>query len=260
MDVGKFKTIDFDDDDALPAWLGDDTSPDQPPKKAIRHTSPSQVKSTEGFTASQVKPQLVRSTPQAHQRDAQPTVSIQIHMPHLRMPRVRQPDIPFKRLRPWLIAGTFVLVGIFGGKMLLGATQKSAPTPKAPTIVQAELGYKPLQSVQLVAGKVTATPPKYDEAKKLYSFYDSYKGANLTVDQQAVPEKLKTSKTAVRELATSIGANDTFTTTLGTVYVSSSEDANTQRMMLVSDKMLMFIQSTKTLPNTDWVVYIQSLQ
>lgn len=255
MDVGKFKTIDFDDDDALPAWLRDDTSPDQPPKKAIRHTSPSQVKSTEGFTASQVKRRLRRSEVPPPKHGEQPTVSIQIHMPQLHVPH-----IPFARLRPWLLAAVVVFVGIFGGKMLLGATQKSAPTPKAPTIVQAELGYKPLQSVQLVAGKVTATPPKYDEAKKLYSFYDSYKGANLTVDQQAVPEKLKTSKTAVRELATSIGANDTFTTTLGTVYVSSSEDANTQRMMLVSDKMLMFIQSTKTLPNTDWVVYIQSLQ
>ncbi|QQS70079.1 hypothetical protein IPP75_03005 [Candidatus Saccharibacteria bacterium] len=255
MDVGKFKTIDFDDDDALPAWLRDDTSPDQPPTKAIRHTSPSQVKSTEGFTASQVKRRLRRSEVLPPKHGEQPTVSIQIHMPQLHVPR-----IPFARLRPWLLAAVVVFVGIFGGKMLLGATQKSAPTPKAPTIVQAELGYKPLQSVQLVAGKVTATPPKYDEAKKLYSFYDSYKGANLTVDQQAVPEKLKTSKTAVRELATSIGANDTFTTTLGAVYISSSEDANTQRMMLVSDKMLMFIQSTKTLPNTDWVVYIQSLQ
>jgi hypothetical protein len=257
MEVGKFKTIDFDDDEALPDWLRVDDAPSKPQRQPVPSKPLPGVKSTEGFTASQVKPQLVRPTPQAHRRDAQPTVSIQIHMPHLRMPR---PDIPFKRLRPWLIAGTLALAGIFGGKMLLSATQKSAPTPKAPTIVQAELGYKPLQSVQLVAGKVTATPPKYDEAKKLYSFYDSYKGANLTVDQQAVPEKLKTSKTAVRELATSIGANDTFTTTLGTVYISSSEDANTQRMMLVSDKMLMFIQSTKTLPNTDWVVYIQSLQ
>lgn len=260
MEVGKFKTIDFDDDDALPAWLRDDTSPEQPPKKAMRHTSPPQVKSTEGFTASQVKQPLVRPTPQARRRDAQPTLSIQIHMPNIRIPHVHRPDIPFKRLRPWLIAGTLALVGIFGGKMLLGATQKTAPTPKPPTIVQAELGYKPLQSVQLVAGKVTATPPKYDEAKKLYSFYDSYKGANITVDQQAVPEKLKTSKTAVRELATSIGANDTFTTTLGTVYVSNSKDANTQRMMLVNDKMLMFIQSTKTLTTTEWVEYIQSLE
>ena len=257
MDVGKFKTIDFDDDDALPDWLRSDDAPITPLKHVLPNKPLPLVKSTEGFTASQVKHPLVRPTPQAHRRDAQPTVSIQIHMPHLRMPR---PDIPFKRLRPWLIAGTLALAGIFGGKMLLSATQKSAPTPKAPTIVQAELGYKPLQSVQLVAGKVTATPPKYDEAKKLYSFYDSYKGANLTVDQQAVPEKLKTSKTAVRELATSIGANDTFTTTLGTVYISSSEDANTQRMMLVSDKMLMFIQSTKTLSNMDWVAYIQNLQ
>ena len=260
MDVGKFKTIDFDDDDALPDWLRVDDAPSKPQRQPVPSKPLLGVKSTEGFTASQVKGSLTRPVPRPQKGGGQPTLSIQIHMPHLRMPRVRQPDIPFKRLRPWLIAGTFVLVGIFGGKMLLGATQKSAPTPKAPTIVQAELGYKPLQSVQLVAGKVTATPPKYDEAKKLYSFYDSYKGANLTVDQQAVPEKLKTSKTAVRELAASIGANDTFTTTLGTVYISSSEDANTQRMMLVSDKMLMFIQSTKTLPNTDWVVYIQSLQ
>jgi hypothetical protein len=255
MDVGKFKTIDFDDDDALPAWLRDDTSPDQPPKKAIRHTSPSQVKSTEGFTASQVKRRLRRSEVPPPKHGEQPTVSIQIHMPQLHVPR-----IPFARLRPWLLAAVVVFVGIFGGKLLLGATQKTAPTPKAPPVVQAELGYRPLQSVQLEEGRATATKPKFDQTKKLYSFYDTYKGANLTVDQQAVPEKLKSSNTAVRDLARSIGTNDTFTTSVGTVYISNSEDANTQRMMLVNEKMLMFIQSTKTLPNSDWVTYIQNLE
>lgn len=255
MDVGKFKTIDFDDDDALPAWLRDNTSPDQPPKKAIRHTSPFQVKSTEGFTASQVKRRLRRSEVPPPKHGEQPTVSIQIHMPQLHVPR-----IPFARLRPWLLAAVVVFVGIFGGKLLLGATQKTAPTPKAPPVVQAELGYRPLQSVQLEEGRATATKPKFDETKKLYSFYDTYKGANLTVDQQAVPEKLKSSNTAVRDLARSIGTNDTFTTSVGTVYISNSEDANTQRMMLVNEKMLMFIQSTKTLPNSDWVSYIQGLE
>ena len=255
MDVGKFKTIDFDDDDALPAWLRDDTSPDQPPKKAIRHTSPSQVKSTEGFTASQVKRRLRRSEVPPPKHGEQPTVSIQIHMPQLHVPR-----IPFARLRPWLLAAVVVFVGIFGGKLLLGATQKTAPTPKAPPVVQAELGYRPLQSVQLEEGRATATKPKFDQTKKLYSFYDTYTGANLTVDQQAVPEKLKSSNTAVRDLARSIGTNDTFTTSVGTVYISNSEDANTQRMMLVNEKMLMFIQSTKTLPNSDWVTYIQNLE
>jgi hypothetical protein len=255
MEVGKFKTIDFDDDDALPAWLRDDTSPDQPPKKAMRHTSPPQVKSTEGFTASQVKRRLRRSEVPPPKHGEQPTVSIQIHMPQLHVPR-----IPFARLRPWLLAAVVVFVGIFGGKLLLGATQKTAPTPKAPPVVQAELGYRPLQSVQLEEGRATATKPKFDETKKLYSFYDTYKGANLTVDQQAVPEKLKSSNTAVRDLARSIGTNDTFTTSVGTVYISNSEDANTQRMMLVNEKMLMFIQSTKTLPNSDWVSYIQGLE
>jgi hypothetical protein len=70
MDVGKFKTIDFDDDDALPAWLRSDDAPITPLKHVLPNKPLPPVKSTEGFTASQVKPQLVRPTPQAHRRDA----------------------------------------------------------------------------------------------------------------------------------------------------------------------------------------------
>lgn len=252
MELGKFKRVDFDDDDVLPEWLREE----QPAaKKTQVEKKPPQVKSTEGFGPSQVKSDLRLREKKGQDSAAEPAISIQIHMPSFKMP-----SIPSVRLRPWAIGLGVVLLAVFGGKALLGATQKKAPVQKAPTVVQAELGYKPLQSVQLEAGKATATEPIFNEKKQLYTFNDTYKGASLTVDQQALPDKLKTSKTAVRDLATSIGANSTFTTNRGTVYISNIEGANTQRMMVVGEKMLMFIQSTKVLTNADWVAYIQNLE
>lgn len=266
MELGKFKRVDFDDDDAMPDWLRED-APAKVEKKPLLPTKPakhnqSQVKSTEGFSQPQVKsmssPRTLRSKDKKSREQPQPTVSIQIHMPHFRLPKV---SVPRRKIRPWIIAATLALVGIIGGRALLDqATQQKAPVPKAPTVVQAELGYKPLQSVQVDGGKATATKPKYDEQKKIYFYADWYKGADLDVVQQAVPEALKSNTTAQKEQATSIGANETFTTTVGTVYYSENKNANTQRLMVINNKMLMFIQSTKVLSNEDWVSYIQGLE
>ncbi len=252
MELGKFKRVDFDEDDVMPEWLRDE----QPvAKKPQALKKPSQVKLTEEFGPSQVKSGFHSKVDKPQEPTPEPAISIQIHMPTFKMP-----SIPFARLRPWAIVLAIVLLAVFGGKALLGTTEKKASVQKAPTVVQAELGYKPLRSVQQDAGKATATQPTFNDKKQLYTFNDTYMGASLTVDQQALPDKLKTSKTAISDLARSIGAYDSFTTTRGTVYISSSENANTQRMMVISDKMLMFIQSTKVLPNADWVNYIQRLE
>lgn len=122
------------------------------------------------------------------------------------------------------------------------------------------MGYKPLVPPVSPEGKATASLPKFDEKRKLYTFFDVYNGANITVDQQAVPEKFKGNETEIKKIAESVGANETFTSTQGTVYASQGESATTQRLVLANDKMLMFIQSTKKLSVSDWIDYIQTLE
>jgi hypothetical protein len=269
MDLGKFKRVDFDDDDAMPEWLREDV-PTKEENKPFLQTQPTQktqpkVKSTEGFLSSKVKlpPYADSALPSAQKsgEQARPMVSIQIHIPHFRPPKIAA--LPWHKLRPWLIACVAILLLLVGGKWAQSRVSKSKNTPqKAPVIVSADLGYKPLVPPANSDTAQTAAIPKpaYDQQRHFYTFNDIYKGANVTVDQQAVPTKLKGSDTEVKKLAASIGATDSFTTTLGKVYIVTSKESGTQRLVLTNEKMLMFIQSTKTVSNADWVTYIQNLQ
>lgn len=267
MDLSKFKRVDFDDDNAMPDWLRDDTSaidekkPFLPTRRA--KLTQSQMKPTEGFSQSQVKPILsprtLRTEEKKRREHPQPTVSIQIHMPQLRLPKI---SVPWRKLRPLFVVLGIVLVLLLGGKWMQTKLATAKPTEKkAPVVVAADLGYKPIlpQARTDTAQSAAIPKPSFDEQRHLYTFNDIYKGANLTVNQQAIPEKLKGSETGVKKLATSIGATESFTTTRGKVYIATSKESGTQRLMIANNKMLMFIQSTKAVSNSDWVSYIQSL-
>ncbi len=257
MELGKFKRVNFDEADDMPDWLlGDEPQP-KPQRPQLPPAQQSRVKSTEGFTHSAVKLPAKGQEDRDENHQEKPTVSIQIHLPEFRLPK---PSVPWRKLRPWLVAVVVVAGLLVGGSWLQGrlAARKSQ-TQKAPVVVQAELGYKPLAPQASTGTETQAPSPRFDEKRKLYSFNDTYRGANITVDQQAVPEKLKGNDTEIKKLATQIQANSTFTTALGTVHIFTSEESGSQRMFLVNDRMLMFIQSTKTLSNADWVTYIQAL-
>jgi hypothetical protein len=263
MEFGNFKKIDFDEDESVPDWLRDnDANSQATPRK--KSTGTSRVKSTEGFTGSRVKPASVSAHKKSQadtRKDAlpapAPTVSIQVHLPEFHLPHR---SIPWRRLRPWLIGVAVIMVLLIGGWKLQAHVSQPKRVQKAPVIVAADLGYKPLVPPETVENKASVPRPTYDEQRQFYTFNDVYKGANITVNQQAVPEKLRGSETEIKKLATSMGAVDTFTTTLGVVHSATSKESGTQRMFLVNDKMLMFIQSTKTISDADWVNYLQGLQ
>ncbi|PID98816.1 hypothetical protein CSA80_03840 [Candidatus Saccharibacteria bacterium] len=260
MDIRNFKHVDLDDENGLPEWLRDTNSAPSRHGKSPRKKQ-TRTKPTEDFVSfrSEKVPHNKAERAQKVQEQPReaPAVSIQISMPSFRPPKLA---IPWRRLRPWVIAITLLGVGIIGGKMLLSLTQQQPVKEKVPTIVQAELGFRPLAVLGASDDSSNAKRPAYDEERKLYTFYHTFKGAHITVDQQPVPEKLKDNKAAVRELARNIGADEQVATSLGTLYLSSSEDAAGQRLMLVNNKMLMFIQSTKAFSNADWVAYIQDLE
>lgn len=264
MELGKFKRIDFDEGDEVPDWLRDDEPQTTTAKPALFGKSTSQVKDTDDYVGSAVK----RSTrilslhdkkplEQTRQNTGAPTVSVHITLPQWHVPRVR---VPWRKLRPWLIAAVIVVGLLLGGKMVQGRLSKPKPVEKTPVIAAVDLGYKPLvpQANSATNNQTQIPKPSYDEQRQFYTFNDIYKDAHITVNQQATPEKLRDSEAEVKKLASSLGMSETFTTTRGTVYIQTSKESGSQRMFLVNDKMLMFVQSTKTLPNADWASYIQN--
>lgn len=272
MDLGRFRHSSDVDEEAWAEWLGTDKVGKsekaskqslKPASTSNKHGASRQVprRKMDGFEVPvpSHKP-LPKKSSHEGGANTQPTISIQIHMPHIKRPSL--PTVSWRKVRPWVIGAVLTALLLVGGKVVQSQVSKQKPTPqKAPVIASAELGYKPLTPPAKTNGQTSAAPkPSYNEKKGLYTFFDDYKGARVTVDQQAVPGKLKDNDAEIKKLADAMHTTDSFTTTLGKVYVYTSENGGAQRMFLVTAKMLMFVQSTTTLANSDWVAYIESLE
>lgn len=270
MDLRNFKHSKDDiDADTWDEWLADQGKPKAKPAvsptpraqrgsvvagdfladrggRASRHRATSQTKpSKKAHTGKSASP---------------PSVSIQIQVPSVHLPKFR---VPWRAIRPWAVAIGVIVLVVFGGKALIDHMPKrEKKQPAIPVTAQAsaDLGYKPLVPAPRLEGEPSPTKPAYNSQKKLYTFNDQYKGAKLTIDQQAVPDRLKGNEKEIQKIADSIGADQSFTTTVGKVYIYAGEKGGSQRLLLANDKMLMFIQSTQQVDNASWANYIQDLQ
>jgi len=257
MDIGNFRKKSEVDEDAWAEWLGsgliDSAVPKIPAEKPVASLR------VDGFISSKSQPKARKQAASLNAPSQnQPTVSIQIHMPQLHMPRV---SVPWRKLLPWLIGTAILVLLLLGGKGLQAQLSRSKPTTqKAPVVPAADLGYKPLLPPVRTDTNVAIPKPTYDQQRQLYTFNDVYKGAKLTINQQAVPDKLKGNDTEIKKLATNLGMTDTFSTTIGMAHIVTSKESGVQRLFVINNKMLMFIQSTQTVSNVDWVNYIQDLQ
>lgn len=271
MDLRNFKHSKDDiDAETWDDWLADQAKPKAKPTVVSRKPRAQQggvvagdFVATRGERAS--RPPAVphakpSKNPNTHKAASPRSVSIQIQVPSVRIPKVR---VPWRALRPWAVAvGVMVLV-VFGGKALIDhmpKREKKQPAIPVNAQASADLGYKPLVPAPRVEGEPSPTKPVYNSQKKLYTFNDQYKGARLTVDQQAIPDKLRGNEEEIQKIADSIGADQSFTTTAGKVYIYTGEKGGSQRLLLANNKMLMFIQSTQQIDNASWVNYIQDLQ
>ena len=257
MDIGNFKKGKGDDQDAWLDWL-DETGDDMPVNpKPVPMAKPHATKSPDGFMPPQVKkPKKVIRNIEPPPKS--PVVTIKLHMPAVRLPR---PHIPWRVVRWWGVAIVLVFGALLGGKQLQAMLAKPKRAPiQAPVVAQAELGYRPLVPEVRATTEPAPTKPIFDAERKLFSFNDVYKGARLTVDQQEVPAKLKDNQAEIDKLAKSLSATETFTTSLGEVHLFTDVRSGSQRLFVVNDKMLMFIQSTQKVSVEDWVTYIQALQ
>jgi len=182
-------------------------------------------------------------------------IDINISIPKITLPKMPHFDIPWRRVL-W-IGGGLVVIGaiIFGTPRILQLKTKQAEKNAAATAV-AKPAYAPLKpSTGTVSGA------QYDSKKQLYKYDDTFMGATLTISQQPLPETLRLGKTKLAEVAkASIGAIEKFETVNGDVYINTDETTGIQRMVVAHRQLLVFIYSSKTLSNADWVTYIQTLE
>ncbi len=266
MDLSNFRRRSEVDETAWAEWLEPETETKNVPDSHIRPSlalpKKSQSSSLDGMGFRPNRPGITKKNVEnaSAMNETTPAVSIQIHLPSLKRPQL--PAVPWKKIRLGLLMVGVVAALLVGGKWINAqTTRQTKPSEKAPVIVSAELGYRPLQPpVDVVAESSEVPKPSYDEKRKLYTFNDIHGNAHITVNQQAVPEKLVSNEAEIKKLATSIGTTETFTTTLGTVHIVTSKESGSQRLFLVNNKMLMFIQSTAPLSTVEWVEYIQALK
>lgn len=267
MDLGKFKRTSEDEDDAWASWLGEESSDSEghsgSDNRQNRHrptsaANKSQVKLTDDFQHPRLKHRQNQRTTSRNTPETAPiekTIAIS-----LQLPRLRLPHYDWRRLRPWGIGVVVVVTLLVGGNAIMNRQQSNAEADKtdSPVIIPAELGYRPLTPPTRADGSKAKS--SFDDKRDLYTFMDTYMDANITVNQQAMPENLKNNTKNIAALAASFDAKEKFTSTVGEVYLYTDETVESQRLMVINDKMLMFAQSTKRLAAADWIAYLQSLE
>ena len=182
-------------------------------------------------------------------------ISINIHLPHLSIPRLR---IPWKKVLGWGSVVAVLLAAVISTPSVLDGFSSSNNQTSEQTLSNAPV-YSPLTPETVTNGQVSGA--QYDNKKQLYKYNDEYKGVSLTISQQPIPDQLRDDPAKIADIAkTSINATEIIRTTNGDAYIVTDEKTNTQRVVLVHRQLLVFIQSYDRLENVDWLVYIQNLQ
>lgn len=183
-------------------------------------------------------------------------ISISIRFPKIRLPKIKKMHVS-ETARPWVIAGAVVAALLVSGSIYSFVQNSRVPEQQVATIsATKDMGYKPFAP----EGKTVEQAGQYDAERKMYTFHDTYGGINITVNQQTLPEGLQDNAAERQKIADSIFATETFQTAKGTAYMATSEGSGAQRVALIGDNLLMFLQSTKRLDSAGWILYIQTLK
>ncbi len=206
------------------------------------------------------KPSMYRENSRSQQktdrsgsREANREIVVNLALPRIRIPRIR---IQWKQFFAWFvpISGVLLLV-VAVPKIVELRIQNNKNT--AAKITSLTPSYSPLKPEDSSA---SITETDYDSKRQLYRYNDEYSGVQLTISQQPLPNDLKENPSKIEQLASTIGAKEKIETTNGDAYISTDTKDATQRVVLAHRQLLIFILSSKTLSNSDWVEYIQSLE
>ncbi len=131
-----------------------------------------------------------------------------------------------------------------------GITEEQATDDQKPNVAQ----------FKVFVPQDGAAQARYDQDKQISSYQDTINGVNLTITQQALPEKFK-SNTAeeIKAFATAQNFKDSLSVDNGVAYVGMSA-FGPQSVVYQKDQTLIFIQSVKKIPNGTWIKYLNGLQ
>lgn len=279
---------------AIPAfWLDDNPAPPELMRHAsVQQRPPAALQQQNRHAASRVRPDQLRTRPVAPQyggsggrlaasarpvrpharqqaatplspqappaqhspTQPQPTISIQVQMPHFKLPQLPRPSA--RQFRYGVIAlGCMVVLGVGGVVAQRLASRHTKKATLGQSTQQAKPSFKPLVPVD---DNKQSTPTHYDAEHKVLSFTDTYAGASLTVSEQELPEKFKGNEAAFKEMAKSFGAEKNIDVGIGTLYVAGYEQ--NQFGILRTEKFLLFLRSNKQLPTEAWKDYLATLR
>lgn len=180
-------------------------------------------------------------------------ITISLSLPKFTFPEVH---VPWVRASKWALA-VVVLATVFVGtprllqfraqKAMQAATGRKTETP----------AYAPLKPAT-EAGSVAGAG--YDGKRQMYKYDDVHNGVTMTISQQPLPDSLRANPKEIQKIAESIGAKEKVVTTNGDAYISTDDKTATQRVVVAHRQLLVFIQSSKSMTNAEWVSYIQQLQ
>jgi hypothetical protein len=227
------------------------------------------------------------------------TVSININVPVLKLPRVspehavRLKNIAlklksgsvmgFQAAQPYLkrftlprrqvatVAGGAVLSLslIAGGNHLWQAhtrqRQAALVAAAAAKVASAKITVKPKFAPVTPASKTDLAAGKagqtaYDTQHGTFSYSDTLDGHQLTVSQQPLPTKFKSAQDAVTSIAKDLKATQPILTKQGTAYAVTDPKANSQTIVYSLNNLLIFINSPFTHQSSEWVSYLNNLK
>lgn len=180
-------------------------------------------------------------------------ITISLSMPKIRLPKLR---IPWTRVGKWALGVGMVAIVIVGTPQLLRYQAQRAKQVAADqkTVTPAYAPLKPSGEGGTVAGA------GYDGKRQMYKYDDVYNGVTMTISQQPLPDNLRGNPKDIQKIAESIGAKEKVATTNGDAYISTDDKTATQRVVVAHRQLLIFIQSSRSMTNAEWVSYIQQLQ
>ena len=235
-------------------------------RKAENRPIPKKLK--QEVAAQRPQPKAPREQPraQAHREvtDKEVVVNLKIALPKLGLPN---PKELYRRRKKAInlaaVALVTVILVLTGGKYFTRQRQLAEDKePKSPT-EQAQTSFNPLVPLTNVksADGSAAQPPdyQYDQTKKVLAYTTEYNGANLTISQQALPEKFTKSSGGLQTVAKSINATDSIDTQKGTAYVATDDEGKSQTAVFATDEVLVFVRANKRLDNDEWQFYINQL-
>lgn len=114
----------------------------------------------------------------------------------------------------------------------------------------------PISKPQLAKG---GPGTAYDAAKETYKYTDVLGGATISVSQQRPPSTFNNNPDSLAKLATSVDAKTALDTRYGKAYSAYTNNNRSMAVLASVKGNLVTIQGASTMPATDIINYINSL-